>query len=158
MTDDVLLKPETTYSFIVEAARERRFVSYGQLAEANGTVWPNVRHQMPRHLDKLVTIAAERHWPLLTAIVVNQNDVKTGKLEGTAREGFITAAREAGYDVSNPDEFVKEQQRQVFEWAKTAPDLPWARGLLQQPRCRKRRPPFCPLFRTRIGRLEVTGR
>src|ERR1700730_5963235 len=30
-------------------------------------------------------------------------------------------ARTPGYEVGNPDVFVKEQQRQVFEWAKTAP-------------------------------------
>ena len=121
MADDAPLNLETTYSFILEAARDGRFVSYGQLAEANGASWPNVRYQMPKHLDALVMIAAKHKWPLVTAIVVNQNDVETGKLEGTAREGFISAAREAGYDVSNPDEFVKAQQSQVFEWAKTAP-------------------------------------
>ena len=57
-----------------------------------------------------------------SAIVVNKQNVASGRLDGRAREGFINAARESGFDVSDPAAFVKEQQQAVFAWAEQAPD------------------------------------
>lgn len=120
MTDQLDLN--TTYKAILEAARERRFISYGELAKANGALWKNVRYKMNTHLGDLVRIASERDWPMPSSIVVNQNNLKTGTLDGTAREGFITAAREFGFDVDDPAVFVKKQQDAMFAWAPDAPD------------------------------------
>ena len=113
---------QTTFSAILGAARERRFISYGDLAKANGAAWKNVRYKMNSHLGHLVEIAAERNWPMPSAIVVNQGNLKTGKLDGTAREGFITAAKDYGFDVDDPAVFVEKQQQAVFDWAPNAPD------------------------------------
>ena len=116
------LNLQTTYSAILAAARDRKFISYGELAKANGAAWQNVRYKMNTHLGDLVKLAAERDWPMPSAIVVNQNNLKTGKLDGTAREGFVTAAKEFGFDVDDPTEFVEKQQNAVFEWAPEAPE------------------------------------
>lgn len=113
---------QTTYKAILDAARERRFITYGALAKANGAHWQNVRYKMNTHLGDLVKIAAERNWPMPSSIVVNQANLKTGTLDGTAREGFITAAKEFGFDVDDPAAFVELQQRKMFEWAPDAPD------------------------------------
>lgn len=113
---------QTTYSAILSAAREHRFISYGDLAKANGAVWQNVRYKMNTHLGDLVRIAAERGWPMPSALVVNQGNVKTGKLDGTAREGFITAAKQFGFEVDDPADFVEKQQQAMFAWAPDAPD------------------------------------
>ena len=111
-----------TYRAILDAARDNRFISYGDLARANDADWRKVRYKMNYHLGELIKIAAAHSWPMLSAIVVDQNKVELGTLDGTAREGFITAAEELGFDVNDPTAFVKEQQQAVFTWALTAPD------------------------------------
>ena len=77
---------------------------------------------MNRHLGDLVEIATARGWPMPSAIVVPQRDLRTGTLDGETREGFIKAAKECGLDVSDPATFVEEQQRAMFAWASTAPE------------------------------------
>ena len=77
---------------------------------------------MNHHLGKLVEIASVRGWPMLSAVVVNQGNIDTGKLDGTAREGFLAAAREFGFNVADPAAFVEEQQQGMFAWAPDAPD------------------------------------
>ena len=120
MTDNLDL--QTTYSAILAAARERRFINYGALAEANGAYWPNVRHKMNTHLDNLVQVTAESGWPLPSAIVVNKKNLMTGKLDGVPRDGFIKAAKKYDFNVNDPTVFVAKQQEAVFEWATNAPD------------------------------------
>lgn len=113
---------QTTYRTILDSARERRFISYGDLAKANGADWSKVRRAMNHHLGDLVEMAAKRDWPMPSAIVVNKYNIKTGLLEGDARDGFINAAQTYGFDVSDPALFVKEQQQALFDWAPNAPD------------------------------------
>lgn len=120
MTD--VLDLQTTYQAILEAARDGRFISYGDLAEANGAKWQRVRRAMNHHLGDLVEIAADRGWPMPSAIVVNKQNIETGTLDGDAREGFINAAKSFGFEVSDPATFVEEQQQAVFTWAPNAPD------------------------------------
>ncbi|MCB2080428.1 MAG: AAA family ATPase, partial [Novosphingobium sp.] len=120
MTDQLSL--QTTYKAIIDAARQRRFISYGDLAKANGAEWQKVRYAMNHHLGDLINLAVERGWPMPSAIVVNQHSLETGALEGSAREGFLAAARDSGLSVDDPDTFVKDQQKAMFEWAASAPD------------------------------------
>ena len=118
---------QTTYRSILDAARNGRFISYGDLARANGADWQQVRFEMNEHLGALAALAAKRKWPIPSSIVVNQSNLATGKLDGTARRGFITAAKELGFNVDDPEAFVENQQRRMFEWALDAPedlDLP----------------------------------
>ena len=113
---------EKTYRAILDAARNGRFISFGDLAKANDAMWQTVRYDMYRHLGNLVEIAAARGWPMPSAIVVNQDNIESGKLDGKTRDGFINAAKEFGFDVSDPKAFVEEQQQAMFDWAETAPD------------------------------------
>ena len=113
---------QTTYRAILDAARRGNFISYGDLAMANGAVWNKVHYKMNHHLGELVKLAAERNWPMPSAIVVNKGDLRTGKLEGRSREGLIKAAKESGFDVQDPEAFVEKQQQAMFEWAPEAPD------------------------------------
>src|SRR3954451_3017023 len=122
MPEEQQLDLERTYNAILSAARREQFVSYGDLAAANDVPWNKARLPMPRHLEKLVIIAKERGWPILSAIVINKNDVETGKLDGSARDGLLSAARLIGVNVGDPEQFVKDQQQQVFAWAKNAPE------------------------------------
>ena len=113
---------QTTYRAIIDAARGGSFISYGDLAKANGAEWPKVRHKLYDLLGELVKLAAERKWPIPSAIVVNQRNLETGTFEHTGMRGFIKAAKEYGFDVQDPQAFIEEQQYAVFDWAKAAPD------------------------------------
>ncbi|NYS26586.1 AAA family ATPase [Rhodobacteraceae bacterium 2376] len=113
---------DTTYQAILTAARERRFITYGDLAKANGQVWKKVYRQMPGHLGELMVLCHEEGWPLLSALVMPQGAVETGKLEGSAQDGFVNAARSMGYEIEDPADFITEQQQRAFTWAPDAPD------------------------------------
>ena len=115
------LNLQTTYQAIVDAASKGNFVSYGELAKANGVDWQEARFVLNRHLGELMELCAKRGWPLLSAIVVNKSNLSSGLLDGTAQEGFITAAQALAFDVQNPVEFIETQQQQVFDWALEAP-------------------------------------
>ena len=55
---------QTTYRAILDAARSRRYISYGDLAKANGADWKKVRFDMNFHLGNLMELAAKRGWPI----------------------------------------------------------------------------------------------
>ena len=155
MSDQLDLR--RTYRAILDAARDKRFISYGDLAKANGTDWQKVRYEMNRHLGKLVKIAAEQDWPMPCAIVVPKDNIKTGTLDGRARDGFINAAKEFGFDVSNPAVFVEEQQQAMFAWAETAPDE-LTLSYEEQPKTKhKDGPQFVRLFRPLLDALRSLG-
>ena len=56
---------------------------------------------------------------MLSAIVVNKPNVSTGEMEDETLKGFIKAARQLGYEITDDEAFLKEQQQRVFEWAKS---------------------------------------
>ena len=122
MPEDVRLDLQKSYGAILDAARKRQFLSYGDLAAANDMPWSQARRRMPQHLGQLVTIAHERGWPLPSSIVTSKENVATGLLEGGALEGFLAAARDVVPDIQDPQAFVRDQQEKVFKWAETAPE------------------------------------
>ena len=120
MSDELDL--QTTYRAILDAARDKRFISYSEVAEANNADWRKVRYKIPHHLYNLVKTAAARDWPIPSAIVVSKSNLDTGVFEESALGGFIGAAKELGYNVGDARTFVINQQQAVFDWAHTAPD------------------------------------
>ena len=95
-----------TYGAILAAAREGRFVTYGELAAASGVEWKKARRPLPQQLGRLVEIAHARGWPLLSAIVVNKDQVEKGTLEGDALNGFLAAATMVGLTVDDPSDLL----------------------------------------------------
>ncbi len=108
-----------TLRAVLGAARERRFLSYKQLADESGLEWSRVRYAMNRHLGDLIEYAHRRGWPLLSAIVVNQQHLGDGAMEPSTLKGFCEAARCLGYEFDEGQAFLREQQLRVFEWAAT---------------------------------------
>jgi hypothetical protein len=106
-----------SFDLIRKAAAERRFLSYKELADASGSDWSKVRYAVNTHLGDLIDYAHGKGWPLLSAIVVNQQNVAAGDMEPTTLKGFIEAARGLGYTVTDEQEFLREQQQRVFAWA-----------------------------------------
>lgn len=114
------LKLDTSIAYLRKAAAERRFVSYGELAEANGAVWDQVRYPMFSHLWAIICHAKARDWPMLSAIVVNKEHVASGDMEPSTLAGFVKAANDLGHVVENEDEFLKAQQEACFRWGARA--------------------------------------
>ncbi|MBB4143121.1 hypothetical protein [Rhizobium rhizoryzae] len=113
------LEFEKTFSAVLKAAKERRFLSYKQLADESGVEWLKVRYAANQHLGDLIEYAHRRGWPLLSAIIVNQQNLEDGHMEPSTLRGFYEAARSLGYAVADEKAFLKDQQQRVFEWAAT---------------------------------------
>lgn len=54
---------------------------------------------------------------MLSAVVVNKPNVESGKIEVETLRGFVSAAWDLGYPISDEEAFLREQQACVFEWA-----------------------------------------
>ncbi|TPN53892.1 hypothetical protein [Mesorhizobium sp. B1-1-7] len=110
---------QTTLAVIRQAAVAGHFLSYKQIADESGADWSRVHWQMGDHLTRLCEYAHRRGWPLISAIVVNGDHVGSGDLKPDSLAGFISVARELGLSVTEPDEFLREEQQRVFQWANT---------------------------------------
>lgn len=108
---------DKTFQAVIKAAKERRFLSYKQLADESGVEWSRVRYAANQHLGDLIEYAHRRGWPLLSAIIVNQQHLEDGRMEPSTLKGFCEAARLLGYTVVDEDAFLKDQQNRVFDWA-----------------------------------------
>ena len=109
---------DATVAAIREAARERRFLSYDDVAAASGSTIQKARMQLPAHLSRVLRYAVCRGWPLVTSIVVSKPNVETGTMDGSALEGFLKSAALQGLAPEAESEaFVKEQQEKTFAWA-----------------------------------------
>jgi len=106
----------TTIRFLHRAASERRYVCYGQVAEANGRDWSDVRYPMNTHLWALVDFARRAGWPMLSALIVNKANVETGSMDEATRKGFATAARSLGHAVPDDRTFLAAQQEPCMAW------------------------------------------
>lgn len=110
------------YTAIVRRARKECLITFGDLATECGLKWPHDRYKLYSYLDDLLDISAKRNWPAFTVIIVTREGFESDKLEGAALDGFLTAAKDRGYTIGQPDKFVEEQTRLTFEWAHTALD------------------------------------
>ena len=108
---------DKSFSIISRAAKEGRFLSYKELADASGADWGQAHYAIGGHLWNLVEYAHRKGWPMLSAIVVNKPNVATGRMKPDTIKGFIGAARDLGYAVTDGETFLKEQQAHVFAWA-----------------------------------------
>lgn len=111
---------DKSLAIIVGAAKEGRFLSYKELADASGADWGQVHYAIGEHLWKLVEYAHRHGWPLISSIVVNKPNVGSGAMEPETLKGFIGAARLLKMPVTDEIEFLKEEQRRVFAWAPSA--------------------------------------
>lgn len=115
------LNPEVSLAHLISAAKARAFTTYGNLADASGVPWSQARHLMNGeggHLDRLLDVCHARGLPLLTAICVNQQGVRSGRLAPEALAGFIKGVRRLGYQVSDSEaqSFLRKCQQECFTW------------------------------------------
>ena len=88
-----------------------------QLAAASGIGWDQAYFPMNKHLWDLVEYSHRKHGVLFSAIVVNSDNLGSGKMDPPTLRGFIGAARDLGYPVTDERAFLREQQTRVFAWA-----------------------------------------
>lgn len=113
------LKIEVSMRLLSEAAKAGRFVSYGELAEANGIVWSKARHLMNGkhgHLDDLLAYCNAHRLPLLTAIVVQKGKLDSGEMDDFTLAGFVEGAQRIGRDVTDSKIFLQKCQDECFAW------------------------------------------
>jgi hypothetical protein len=108
---------QKTFDFVVAAAKAQRFVAYKDIADVNGFEWTKIHYQIGRHLYSLCEYAHRKGLPLLSAIVVNAEFIDTGEMKPESRSGLIESARMLGLLVGDEEDFVRSEQRRVFDWA-----------------------------------------
>lgn len=103
-----------TMSIIAAVARQRHFISYGQIAAKYG--FPAVRANItvPKHLEDVNARAQALGLPMLSAIVVSKDHVADGKMEPATLAAFCKSAERLGFVVEDPAKFLKQQQDAVF--------------------------------------------
>lgn len=106
-----------TRAAILASARARRFLSFGDVATANGAPWPQVRRGIGEHLKQVCGLALREGGPMISAVVVNRIHLATGTMQPETLAGFCAAARDLGLAVGDPDAFLREQQAETFAWA-----------------------------------------
>ena len=100
------------------AAKQRKFLSYKDIADINGLSWNAARRPLDRHLYELMDYCNRHGWPLLPAIVVHKDNVATGMKNESGLLGFARGAQELGIDPgSNLLRFLRDEQERVFSWA-----------------------------------------
>lgn len=109
---------DTTVKVVRNAAAQSRYISYGEVAEASGAGWNQVRYAMGPHLDDLIEYCYLNSLPLLSSIVVNKNNVRTGELDPDSLKGFIAGVRRMKIPVVDDHRFLREEQQKVFAWAR----------------------------------------
>lgn len=102
------------------AAKQGRCLSYRELSDASEAKWTKVQNEIGAHLGRLLEYAHRMGWPLISAIVVDKPNVKSGKMEPDMLQSFLAAVRDLGVEVVNAKTFLKEQQKSVFAWGKAA--------------------------------------
>jgi len=106
---------EKTLACVITAAKENRFVSYKQVAEASDLPFANARLRMTVHLRELCAYAQSRRLPLLSAIIVNTDGLATGTMNAQAQAGFLKAAESLGADTHEGHAFISAEQKKIFE-------------------------------------------
>ncbi len=118
-----MLDMDRSIAAIRAAAAEHRFISYGQVARASDVPWSmGVRSQMRPHLEGVCGRMLTEAGAMISAIVVNQDNLQTGLLDPQSLSGFADCARRLGLGiVEDREAFLREQQRLTFGWgARTA--------------------------------------
>jgi hypothetical protein len=119
---------QKTFDCILTAARAEKFISHKDIADASGAEWSKVRHKVPAKLWDIVQYAHHHGWPMLSAIVVNKPNIATGKMDPATLKGFSEAARLLGHEFSDPEAFLADQQKAVFDWAKRGERIEFGTG------------------------------
>jgi hypothetical protein len=114
------LSIDVSMQAMMHAAKNGDFISYGEIAEANGIAWTKARHLMNGkhgHLDNLLAHCHANGLPLFTAIVVQKGKLETVDMDDFTLAGFVEGAERIGRSVTNAREFLRLCQEECFAWS-----------------------------------------
>ncbi len=109
---------EKTVAAITAAAKRGIYISYKDVADANGAAANRVQFRIAKHLLDVSRHAHRLGLPMISAIVVNKLHVTDGKMEPKTLAGFCDCARKLDIEVGDEAAFLQTQQRAVFLAAK----------------------------------------
>ena len=106
-----MLDPEKIITALVEAAKNRRTISYGELVDACGADWNQARFNLNNELAYVNDLSYQRYGVFLSTISTN----KAGAIEQSAVKGFLAYLSDKRIPYSGRKEFVMECREKVFE-------------------------------------------
>ena len=109
---------DKSFRVLEKAARDRGFVSYGEIADASDAPWDKVYSQVAGHLSRLAAYARGRGWPTPSVVVIRENVATAGK-RPEPMNGLLEAAKALGYLAPEENPFLREQQEKLANWART---------------------------------------
>jgi hypothetical protein len=114
-----MLDIEKTTDAIRRHASRREFITYGQVAAESNLAWSaQVRSLMRPHLEAVCERMLTKAGAMISAIVVNQTNLRTGELEPGSLTGFVDCARRLGLGIADDRlAFLRQQQELTFRWA-----------------------------------------
>ena len=107
-------KLKVSLKVIQQAARESRFISYKDIADANGIEWTKAYRTIGTHLWDLVRWSHGEFGFMISSVIVNKENLAEGTMESATLAGFVKAAEDLKFRVNDPAAFLKEQQALVF--------------------------------------------
>jgi hypothetical protein len=114
------LSIEKTITAIRSASQAGQMLSYGDLTSASGLKWSaKIRTLTNEHLENVARVARQRGWPMITAIVVNKNQMESGTMDEVTLVGFSDCARRLGWEVADARAFLAGEQKATALWART---------------------------------------
>lgn len=116
-----MLEIATTTALIRARARRRAFLSFGEVAFASEAPWARARRQMGPHLKQVCADALAAGGPLVSAIVINAQHIRTGAMAPETLAGFLASARDLG--LALPEDggaFLRAHQEATFVWVADA--------------------------------------
>jgi hypothetical protein len=119
---DTQLSLDRSMEALVRVAIGGGCTTYGALAEASGVPWSKARHRMngnKGHLERLLDICHARGLPLLTALCVNNEGLKTCELSDESLRGFAEGAKRLGFVVDDKRKFHYQQRDASWAWGRT---------------------------------------
>ena len=119
------LNLKKTITFLATCATKGEYATYGGVAAANGREWSyELYRKISAHLGIVLGYCRANGLPPLSAICVDQDNIKTGLLAGKTLDGFIGGMKMyyGVTSVTDKQAFLRQQQMKSFEFHKsTAP-------------------------------------
>jgi hypothetical protein len=110
-----MLKEDVTRALLIGAARDRRMVTYTEVAAASGVPWHAAFRRITRHLSAVNAACIARGEPMLGCLVTKRDGrISEKALDSIATHAF-QAGRMTGTGRAEARRFVAAERKAIFE-------------------------------------------